>query len=216
MSLGQGNEIFFNSIDLLSVYWQVPLAHTSLEITAFSTPTGHFEWLRLPFCLKSAPITFQRIINTLFCEILGKDVYEDLDDLFICCKNGDNHFADLEAVLLKLSEDGLKARLTKSELLKAKITFSGHTVDWNAIHTMDNKTSTIKNLTQPRTVENVRSFIGLCGYYRPFIDGFAKILSPLTELLKKETPLNWNATQEMSFNDLKSALINAPFSAPGL
>ncbi len=186
MSLGQGNKIF-SSLDLLSGYWQVPLAPESREVTAFSTPTGHFEWLRMPFGLKSAPITFQRMINTLFADMLGKDVYAYLDDIIICSKNGDIHLPDLEAVLLKLKEAGLKANLTKCEFLKAKITFLGHTVDANGTHTMDDKISAIKKFPQPRTVENVRSFLGLCGYYRPFIDGFAKIASSLTQLLKKDS-----------------------------
>ncbi len=73
MSLGQGNQIS-NSLDLLSGYWQVSLATESREVTAFSTPSGHFEWLRMPFGLKSAPITFQRMINTLFADMLGKKI----------------------------------------------------------------------------------------------------------------------------------------------
>ncbi len=121
----------------------MPLAPESREVTAFSTPTGHFEWLRMPFGLKSAPVTFQRMINTLFADMLGKDVYAYLDDLIICTKNGDTHLADLEVVLLKLKEAGLKAKLTKYEFLKAKITL-GYTVDANGIHTMDDEISAIK------------------------------------------------------------------------
>ncbi len=82
MSIGQGNKIF-SSLDLLSGCWQVPLAPESREVRAFSTPTGHFEWLRMPFGLKSSPITFQRMINTLFADILSKDIYAYLDDLLI-------------------------------------------------------------------------------------------------------------------------------------
>ncbi len=75
MSLEHSNKIF-SSLDLLSGYWQVPMTPESREITAFSTPTGHFEWLRMPFGLRSAPLsTFQRIINTLFSDTLGTDVY---------------------------------------------------------------------------------------------------------------------------------------------
>ncbi len=99
MSLGQGNTIF-SSLDLLSGYWQVPLAAESREITAFSTLSGHFEWLRMPFGLKTAPITFQRMINTLFTDMIAKEVYAYLDDLIICRKDGDSHLARLEAVLL--------------------------------------------------------------------------------------------------------------------
>ncbi len=119
MSLGQGNQIF-SSLDLLSGYWQVPLAPESREVTAFSTPRGHFEWLRMPFGMKSAPITFQRLINTLFSDILGKHIHAYLDDLIICSKDGDVHLAHLKAVLLKLKEAGLKAKLTKCEFLRRK------------------------------------------------------------------------------------------------
>ncbi len=86
----------------------------------------------------------------------------------------------------------------------------GHTVDGDGIHTMDDKISAIKNFPQPQTVEKVWSFLGLSGYYRPFIKGFARLASPLMHLLKKEVPFHWNAPQHKSFTDLKSALINAP------
>ncbi len=142
-------------------------------MTAFSIPSGHFEWLRMPFGLITAPITFQRMINTLFSDLIGKGVYTYLDDLIICSKDGDSHLAKLEAVLLKLREAGLKAKLTKCEFLKSRITFLGHILDGDGIHTMDDKISAIKIFPQPQNVENVRSFLGLCGYYRPFIRGFA-------------------------------------------
>ncbi len=116
MSLGQGNTIF-SSLDLLSGYWQVPMAAESRKITAFSTPSGHFEWLRIPFCLKMAPITFQRMIGTLFSDLIGKGVYAYLDDLIICSKDGDSHLAKLEA------------KLTKFEFLKPKKNFLSNTVD---------------------------------------------------------------------------------------
>ncbi len=103
MSLEQGNTIF-SSLDLLSGYWQVPMAAESREIRAFSTPSGKFERLRMAFGLNTAPITFQRTINTLFSDLIGKGVYAYLDDLIICSKDGDSHLAKLEAVLLKLKE----------------------------------------------------------------------------------------------------------------
>ncbi len=88
--------------------------------------------------------------------------------------------------MLKLREAGLKVKLTKCEFLKSKITFLSHTVDGDGIHTMDDKISAIKNFPQPQNVQKVRFFLGLCGYYRPFIRGFARIASPPTQLLRKE------------------------------
>ncbi len=153
----------------------MPLAPESREITA--TLSGRFEWLQMPFGLKSAAITFQRMIKTLYSDMLGKDIYTYLDDLIICIKNGDNQLANLEAVLLKGREPELKAKLIKCEFLKAKIIFLGHSVDGNGIHTMNYKSSTIENFPQPCTFENAHSLIGLIGYHRPFIHEFAKIPS---------------------------------------
>ncbi len=94
------------------------MAAESREITAFSTPSGHSEWLRMPFGLKAAPITFQRMINTSFSDLIGKGIYAYLDDLIICSNDGDSHLAKLKAVLVKLREAGLKEKLNKCEFLK--------------------------------------------------------------------------------------------------
>ncbi len=143
----------------------------------------------MPFGLKSAPISFQRMINTLFS-----------DDVIICNKDPESHFATLEAVLLKLKEAGLEAKVTKCEFLKAKISFLGHMVDEHGIHTMDDKIMAVKSFPQPQDVEKVRSFIGLCGYYRCFVKDVAALASPLTHLMKKDIPFHWNAAQAKSLN----------------
>ncbi len=103
MSLGRGNKIF-PSLDLLSEYWQVPLAPTSREITAFSTPSGYYEWLHMPFGLKSTPLTFQRMINSIFTGLLGKTVFAYLDDIIIASKDQESHLKSLKLVLQKLEE----------------------------------------------------------------------------------------------------------------
>ncbi len=162
------------------------------------------------FGLKSAPITFQRMINHLISDTLGKSVYAYVDDILICGKDIASHLTNLEAVLKILRTACLKAKLIKCEFLKAQIYFLGHRFDDSGIHTMDDKISALKNFPQPKSVENERSFIGLCGYYRRFIDGFSKIVSPLTTLLKKDIPFHWDALQEKAFQELKEALIHAP------
>ena len=209
MSLGGGNKIF-TSLDLLSGYWQVPLAKESREVTAFSTPQGHYHWLRMAFGLRSAPLTFQRMINTLFAGLLGKTVFAYLDDIIISSKDAHSHFQDLRSVLTRLQDAGLKVKLSKCEFLKSKISFLGHVVDSAGIHTMDDKVTAVKNFPQPKSADNVRSFLGLAGYYRPFIKDFAKLASPLTQLLKKDIVFHWSAAQQRSFMELKQALITAP------
>ena len=165
MSLGHGNTIF-SSLDLLSGYWQVKMAPSSREITAFSTPNGHFEFKRMPFGLSNAPISFSRMMNTLLAGLLGKNVYAYLDDVIVYNRDPKSHFETLEKVLSRLKSTGLKLKLTKCEFLKAKIKFLGHVVDGEGIHTVEDKIIAVKNFPQPKSVENVRSFLGLCGYYR--------------------------------------------------
>ena len=189
MSLGLGNTIF-SSLDLLSGYWQVPMAPESRAVTAFSTPLGHFEFKSMPFGLKNAPVTFSRMMNTLLSDVLGKNVYAYLDDVIIYNKDPKSHFRTLETVLRKFKEAGLKAKLSKCEFLKAKIAFLGHQVDHAGIHTMDDKVRAIKHYPRPTGVDKVRSFLGLCGYYRPFVPEFARIASLLTKLTRKEVPFH--------------------------
>ncbi len=215
MSLGHGNK-FFSSLDMLSGYWQVPLAPESKEITAFSTPNGHFEWLCMLFGLKSAPTTFQRMINHLFSGTLGKGVYAYLDDLLICGKDIDSHLINLETVLRTLQEAGLKAKLAKCEFLKAQISFLGHKEDGDGIHTMDDKIAAIKNFPRPKTVENVRSFVGLCSYYRSFIDSFSKMASPLTPS-QEGCVLSLGFSSREGLSRLKGSANECPcISLPGL
>ncbi len=97
--------------------------------------------------------------------------------------------------------------------LKSRIEFLGHLVDGDGIHTVDSKITTVKNFPTPKSVENVRSFLGLAGYYGAFVKNFASIASPLTRLLKKDVPFLWNDAQQQSFNTLKNALTSAPIIA---
>ncbi len=110
----------FTSLDFVSGYWQLPMAPESREITAFSTPNGHYEWTRMPFGLKGAPLTFQSTMNHLFGDLLGKEVYIYLDDIIIASKDITSHMATLRLVLDRLKEVELKIKLTKCEFLKQK------------------------------------------------------------------------------------------------
>ncbi len=211
-SIGPSNSVF-STIDLLSGFWQIPLDPQSRKITAFSTPSGHYEWLRLPMGLRNAPLTFQRMANSLFSGLIGNGLFVYLDDLILVSKDLESHFQKLDLVLSRLNEAGLKAKLAKCEFLKSRIEFLGHVVDGEGIHTVDSKIKAVKHFPTPQTVENVRSFLGLAGYYRAFVRGFASIASPLTRLLKKDTPFIWNNAQQNSFDTLKQALTQSPVLA---
>ncbi len=185
----------------------------SKEITAFSTPAGHYEWLRLPMGLRNAPLTFQRMVNTLFAGVTGNGLFVYLDDLIVVSKDLDSHLEKLSLVFQKLTQADLKVKLTKCEFLKSHIEFLGHLIDGDGIHTMDSKITAVKNFPAPKSVENVRSFLGLAGYYKAFVKNCASIASPLTRLLKKDVSFLWNDAQQQSFNTLKDALTSEPILA---
>ncbi len=172
MCLGRGNKVFSN-LELLSGYWLLPMAPEPREVMAFSMPNSHFKWTHMPFGLKGAPLTFQRTMNNIFGDMLGNSVYIYLDDIIIVSKDTMSHMETLKSVLKRLQEVGLKLKLTKCEFLKTRIKFLGHEVDEQGIHTVDDKIAAVAKFPQPKTVENVRSFLGLAGYYQPFIKNFA-------------------------------------------
>ncbi len=125
----------------------------------------------------------------------------------------DSLLQQLSLVFQKLTETGLKANLSKCEFLKSRIEFLGHLVDGDGIHTVDSKITAVQKFPTPKSVENVRSFLGLAGCYRAFVRNFASIASPLTRLLKKDVPFLWNDAQQDSFTTLKDAPTHAPILA---
>ncbi len=128
-------------------------------------------------------------MNNIFGDMLGNSVYIYLDDIIIASKDTTSHMETLKSVLKRLQEVGLKFKLTEYEFLKPKIEFLGHEVAEQGIHTVDDKTAAVAQFPQPKTVENVRSFLGLAGYYRPFIKNFAVRANPSTQMLKKKIHL---------------------------
>ena len=208
-SLGKNNTVF-TTLDLKSGFWQIPLEKNSRHITAFSTPTGHYEWLRCPMGLRNSPLTCQRLVNTLFQGLIGDGLFVYLDDLILASQDMDTHLEKLSLVLQKFADAGLKLNLVKCKFLRSRIEFLGHVVDKDGIHTTNDKVKAVQNFPTPKTVDNIRSFLGLAGYYRAFIKNFATIASPLTRLLKKNVPFQWNKVHQQSFDTLKTALTQAP------
>ncbi len=171
---------------------------------------GHFEWLRMPFGLKTAPVTFQRMIHTLLGDLKDRNVFAYLDDVIIALPDVDSHLASLETVLSRLQTAGLKVKLSKCEFLRNRIRFLGHEINENGIHTQADKIEAVSKFPVPKTADNVCSLLGLAGYYRPYVRHFSATASPLNQLLKKGVTFHWDAPQQKSFEDLKSALTSAP------
>ncbi len=194
-------------------FWEIPLDEESRKITAFFTPSGHYEWLRCPTGLGNSPLTCQRLISGLFQGLIGNGLSVYMDDLILVSQGVDSHLDKLALVFQKFAEAGLKLNLSKCSFLKSSVVFLGHTVDKSDIHTNDAKIQVVQQFPVPSSVENVHSFLGLAGFHRSFIKNFATIASPLTQLLKKNIAFHWHDVHQRSFDTLKDAFAHAPVLA---
>lgn len=201
---------FFSKLDLRSGYHQIRIVEGDIYKTAFRTRYGHFEFKVLPFGLTNAPATFMRLMNDIFREMLDECVIVFLDDILIFSKTMEEHRRHVRAVLDKLRQHKLYAKESKCALFQRQVEFLGHIIDSEGLHVMQDKVKAIRDWPVPRNVADIRSFLGLVGYYRRFISNFSHIASSITALLHKDTAFDWGAEQQAAFAALKQAITNAP------
>ena len=220
---------YFTKLDLRSGYWQVELRDTDKAKTAFQVGTmGFYEFNRMPFGLCNAPVTFQWLMERCMGDLNLSDCLIYLDDVIIFSKTFEEHLERLDAVFSRLKEHNLKLKGTKCEFLKSHVTYLGHVVSENGIETDPEKTEAIRTWSIPKTVKDVRAFLGFTGYYRRFIKDYARIARPLNDLLvghctnrksktakskKKRTPFTWTEKQQEAFDTLRDKLMNPPVLA---
>ncbi|KMQ85846.1 enzymatic polyprotein endonuclease reverse [Lasius niger] len=205
-----GNAKYFTTLDLASGYHQIPMEESDKNKTAFSTPYGHYEYNRMPFGLKNAPATFQRLMNSILTGMQGIKCLVYLDDIVIYGASLQEHNKRLIEVLRRLRENNLKLQPDKCEFLRKEVTYLGHIITENGISPDPSKLEAVKNFPTPTKVKDVQAFIGLAGYYRRFIENFSKIAKPLTKLTKKENKFQWTQEQQHAFKILKEKLTTAP------
>lgn len=202
---------YFSKLDLMSGYHQVRIADQDVHKTAFRTRYGHFEFLVLPFGLTNAPATFMRLMNDIFRSALDETVIVYLDDILIFSKSLEEHKKHVRHVLNILREQNLYAKASKCALFKTSIDFLGHIIDANGIRPDPKKIEAITTWPQPKTITELRSFLGLANFYRRFVRGFSKITASLNDLLKKQASLEtWGTLHHQAFATIKRALTSAP------
>ncbi|KAL4340738.1 hypothetical protein GQ457_08G035780 [Hibiscus cannabinus] len=200
----------FSKIDLRSGYYQMKVKDVDVPKTSFRTRYGHFEFLVMPFGLRNAPAAFMDLMNRVFKPYLDKFVVVFIDGILIYSRNKDDHAEHLRIVLQTLRECQLYAKFSKCEFWLSEVAFLGHVISAKGIMVDPKKVQTILDWRPPRNVSEVRSFLGLAGYYRRFVKGFSVIASPLTKLLRKDQPFEWSEDRHRSFDKLKQALTHAP------
>ncbi|KAK1414436.1 hypothetical protein QVD17_30180 [Tagetes erecta] len=200
----------FSKIDLRSGYHQLRVHNDDIPKTAFRTRYGHYEFLVMPFGLTNAPAVFMDLMNRVCRPYLDKFVIVFIDDILIYSKSKSEHEQHLRTILELLKKEQLFAKLSKCEFWLKEVQFLGHIVNEKGIHVDPAKIEAVKNWVTPKTPTEIRSFLGLAGYYRRFIPNFSKIAVPLTALTHKGKPYSWGPEQEDAFQTLKLQLCNAP------
>ncbi|GBG81923.1 hypothetical protein CBR_g34105 [Chara braunii] len=201
---------YFTKIDLKSRYHQIEVHHDDQNKIAFRTGYGHYEFIVMPFGLTNTPATFQHSMNDVFRSWLDRFVVVYLDDILVFSRTLQEHEGHLRQVLEKLREANFKINAKKCEWAKTQVLYLAHVLDGDDIKPEDNKIAAIRDWPTPRTLTELRSFLGLANYYRKFVKNFSTIVAPLRRLLKKETIWKWDKDCTFAMKKLKQALIEYP------
>lgn len=201
---------WFSKLDLRAGYHQIRLAEGEEAKTAFQTHSGHWEYKVMPFGLAGAPATFLGAMNTTLQPLLRKCVVVFFDDILVYSGSLKEHNEHLQQVLQLLRRDHWQVKLSKCSFGQQQIAYLGHVINSQGVSSDPAKIAKVATWPTPLTNKDVRSFLGLAGYYRKFVKHFGILARPLFNLLKKNTPFVWTVETENSFQLLKKGLIEAP------
>lgn len=203
-----GNSKFFGKIDLKSGYWQVLIDEKDKEKTAFACHKGLFHFNVMPFGISTAPSIFQELANIVLEGCNFATAY--LDDIIIFSKTYEEHLIHIQEVFDRLRQHGLKAKLKKCSFFQSETEYLGFVINQDGIKPDPKKVEAIKTLPSPKNVREVRSFMGMCSYYRRFVPNFSKIAEPLILLTRKHARFKWNDACQSAFDFLKNSLTVVP------
>ena len=201
-SLGGGT--IFSKLDLAHAYQQVVLDDKSKEMVTINTHKGLYKVNRLPFGVASAPSMFQRIMESIIQGLPQVCVY--IDDILVSGKTTEEHVKNLEAVLTRLEEAGLRLRHDKCSFMLSEVEYLGYIISAKGLQPTTKKVEAVQKAPAPTDVSQLKSFLGLINYYGKFLPDLSHVLSPLYRLLQKETKWAWGETQQKAFKEVKSLL----------
>jgi hypothetical protein len=204
---------YFTKLDLRSGYHQVRIDEGDIEKTAFNTRYGQFEFLVMPFGLTSAPSTFMSLMNSILRPYMDKFVVAYLDDVLIYSRTEKEHHEHVQAVLQEFRKHKLYAKKSKCEFFRPEVKFLGFIVGAEGVKVDPEKVEAVRSWPVPKSVTDVRSFLGFVGFYRKFIKNHSAIVAPMSDLTKTKTgppTFVWTPAAQRAFEQMRDALCAAP------
>lgn len=205
-----GDAKYFSVFDLKAGYHQVPMDPADVEKTAFNANFGHYAWLRVPEGLKNAPATFQRMMDQIMSGLQGIELLVFMDDAIVFAKDLKEHNTRCSRFFSRLRDANLTLEPGKAQLLCKEAVYLGHCITPEGVKPDERLINSIQHYPIPKDVTAIKSFLGLCSYYRKFVKDFSKIAQPLRLLERKGQPFIWGIEQQIAFQTLKNILITKP------
>ena len=210
-----GGKHIFSTFDFAAGFHQIPMHERHKERTAFSCYLGLFQFLKMPMGLSGAPLTFQRVMNNLK-QYISASFLIYLDDVILASEDEESHLKDINQFLEVVQGFGMKLKLIKCHFALDKIKYLGFFISANGISIDPKNVEVIEKMSMPKTISELRSFLGACSYFRKFVQNFSIIMSPLYNLTKEGKflkPENWEKECLNAFKNIKSKLKTAPVLA---
>lgn len=206
---------YLSSIDCKSAYWQIPLESSSREKTAFMVPgRGLYQFTRLPQGLNSSSAAWQRFIDGVIGYDLQPHCFVYLDDIILISATFEEHIELLEKVMSRLETANITINLDKCKFCRSELRYLGYIVDKEGLRVCPDKVRAVQEFNRPKSVKEVRRFVGLASWYRRFVPHFASVIAPITNLTKgtreKPIPFVWSPQCEEAFLKIKTFLTTAP------
>lgn len=200
----------FGTLDLRSGFHQVPVNDEAVPLTAFATPDGLYEYVRVPFGLKNAPPFFQRTMSGVLSGLAGNICEVFVDDIIVYGQNDEEFLHNLRLVLERLRSHQLRVKASKCKLGLREVEYLGHIVNGSGIKLSSKRKQGLLDMQQPINTSQVRSFMGLANYFRSFIPNFAALTKPLTSLCSTRVRFEWSPASQNAFDCVKQAVLDAP------